>query len=36
MINDYVGGLAVQSQVGCSDFILVFFLQCTGVLCQSS
>ena len=26
----------VQSQACCSNFILVFFLQCTGGLCQSS
>ena len=30
-----MGGL-VQSQACCSNFILVFFLQCTGGLCQSS
>lgn len=31
-----MGGLAVQSPACCSNFILVFFLQCTGGLCQSS
>lgn len=30
-----MGGL-VQSQACCSNFILVFFVQCTGGLCQSS
>lgn len=35
MMDVSMGGL-VQSQACCSNFILVFFVQCTGGLCQSS
>lgn len=36
MMDVSMGGLAVQSQACCSNFVMVFFLECTGGLCQSS